>query len=370
VLTCARHTAAIYDRGGMYRVGPLDGVVDVKWERKRDDMSMATVGVMGLTEECRTLLANLEPNRHELVIFRDTERVWEGPISHVEYLPDRVNIEARDVMYYAYRLIRRTAVDLSEVVPPTKVVQYMKDVLVREFARREAEDPPINVSPFITGFLSADDVETKRVKEAYSNTLFEEIDDIGRYAGCDYTVVGRRIILSDVHTVFYQTPAVSEADFLGDVVVTAYGLQHATFAAVTDGEGIFGTAGGPDPYYGHWEVLVTTEDEEGDEEAPDEADPAVLAEQAARSLRGMNPVPFLVRLPENSTLNPNGALSMADLVPGARVPLRATLAARTFTMMQKLDSMEVTESAGVAEKITVSLSQASESDVPSTGVLP
>jgi hypothetical protein len=370
VLTCARHTAAIYDRGGTNRLGPLDAVVAIKWERKRDDMSLATVGVMGLTEECRTLLANLEPNRHELVIFRDTERVWEGPISHVEYLPDRVNIEARDVMYYAYRLIRRTAVDLSAVDPPTKVVKYMKDVLVREFARREAEDPPINVTPFITGFLSADDVETKRVKPAYSNTLFEEIDDIGRYAGCDYTVVGRRIILSDVHTVFYTTPAVTEADFMGEVVVTSYGLQHATFAAATDGEGIFGTAGGPDPYYGHWEVLLTTEDEEGDDVQPEEADPKVLAKQAKRALRGMNPVPFVVRLPENSTLNPDGALSLSDLVPGARVPLRATLTARTFSMMQKLDSMECSEESGNAEKITVNLSTASTKDEPMTGVYP
>ena len=62
-----------------------------------------------------------------------------------------------------------------------------------------------------------------------------------------------------------------------------------------------------------------------------------------------------------------GALSIEDLVPGARIPLRATMTARTFSMMQKLDSMQVKESAGSAEQITVVLSAASKHDEPMTG---
>lgn len=368
-LGCARHTAAIYDRGGFTRIGPLDTLVDVTWRRKRDDMSIADISLQGPSWECQALLAKAEPNRHELVVFRDGQRVWEGPISHIEYTPDQVNIQARDVSYYLYRLIRRAATDASAITPHITFVEYMIDVMTNELARREIEDPPVNVTPFLRGYLSANTATTWRTKPAYSNTVFEEIDDIARYGGMDYTVVGRSIIVFDTHTVFFTTPAVSEADFLGPVIVTAYGLQMASFSAVTDGEGTFGTSGGPDPYYGLWEILATTTSEEGD--APTDApDPVVLASQAASNLVGLNPVPFIVRLPDGTQLNPVGALSIDDLVPGARIPLRATLTARTFSMMQKLDSMECRETAGSAEAITVVLSTASIHDEPVTAEYP
>lgn len=366
-LGCARHTAALYDRGGMTRIGPLDTVVSVDWERKRDDMSFGHVTLQGPSWECQKLLANAEPNRHELVIFREGNRVWEGPVSHIEYGTDHVTIEARDVLYYAYRLIVRQAHDTSGYDPKWTMPRYVKDVLTTEFARREVEDPPINVTPYIRGYLSPSTSTTQRVRAAYSNTVWEEMDDIARYAGMDYTVVGRSILLFDTHTVFFQTPPVSEADFLGPVIVTAYGLQHATYNAVTNGEGEWGSAGGPDDFYGLWETLYTATAEEG-EEVPDDIE--VFERQAASGLVGMNPVPFVVRVPDGSQLNPNGALSIDDLVPGARIPLRATMTARTFSMMQKLDSMQVKESSGSAEVITVTLSTASKLDEPMTGLLP
>jgi hypothetical protein len=366
VLGCARHTAALYDRGGFTRLGPLDTVTDVTWSRVRDDMSMGRVTLQSLSAECQELLDDAEPNRHELMIFREGQRVWEGPVSHIEYGSEEVTIEARDVMYYAYRLIQRTGFDHSEADPQPTLVQHMKNVLVNEFARREAEDPPVNVLPHVVGYLSASTATTHRMKHPFANTVFEEIDDIARYAGMDYTVIGRRILLFDTHTVFFQTPALSEADFLGPVIVSAYGLQHATIAAVTDGEGTYGIAGGPDPFYGHWEQLSTTVDEEGD---PETLDQEVYDKQAASALVGANPVPFIVRVPDGSQLNPNGALSIDDLVPGARIPLRATLSSRKFSMMQKLDSVKVRETAGVAETITVNLSTASAQDEPMTGVV-
>jgi len=366
VLGCARHTAALYDRGGMTRLGPLDTVVDVDWERKRDDMSMAFVRLQGSSWECQKILATAEPNRHELVIFREGKRVWEGPVSQIEWGSDYVRIEARDVMYYAYRLIVRSPQDASGYDPKWTLVKYVKEMLTTEFARREAEDPPINVTPYIRGFLSPSAATTSRVRAPYSNTVFEEMDDIARYAGMDYTVVGRSIILSDVHTVFHQTPPTSEADFLGPVIISSYGLQLATFNAVTNGEGEYGVAGGPDDYYGLWETLYTATAEEG-EELPDDED--VFTRQAESGLVGWNPVPFVVRLPDGSQLNPNGALSIDDLVPGARIPLRATMTARTFSMMQKLDFVKVHESAGSAEAITITLSTASKKDEPMTGTL-
>jgi hypothetical protein len=73
---------------------------------------------------------------------------------------------------------------------------------------------------------------------------------------------------------------------------------------------------------------------------------------------GKNPPPTRVRLPENTLLNPNGILSMQDLVPGVHIPLRASLFSIDLIQMQKLSSMKVTETGVDGEQITVSLGPA------------
>ena len=148
----------------------------------------------------------------------------------------------------------------------------------------------------------------------------------------------------------------------GDVIVTEYGLEGATRAYVTDGQGRWGASGlaTPDPYYGEWEIVDTVY-QEGDE--IEEVPIAEMESQARRNLSGRNPVPVVVRVPDGSRLNPNGALSMSDLVCGARIPLVATLVARgEVEMMQKLDAVTVEESGEEGESITVTMSPASADD--------
>lgn len=586
-LGCSRHTAAVYDRGGLTRVGTLDLMTSVSYNRVRDDMAAATLHITAQTPECHALLEAIEPNRHEIVLFRDGERVWEGPISWIEYSTDEVTIEAKDITYYLYRLTMKQAYDNSAITPTegrkvrnlltnpsfqtdvttamvsnqavTRVVfsaelpdasdtailqavsgstpstntyvyqvvnsttvaanvgkwlatsllvrgmspsagyqavsiefrtaadvtitgatvaspptrtdnttgvriavagvipagaqiirvilrtysdaagaapggnqrtltdswmlavgddqadalgnvskffdgntsdstQYRYDwagtsnlsatdrtelvwdavhkrlarIIKTEIARREAESPPVNVLPYAIAYTGGSDTETRRTTPQRFSTVFEELDHMAQYAGLDYTVIGRRLILSDVHTVFHTTPEMTEADFSGPVIVTAYGMQHATHATSTDGEGIYGEAGGPDPYYGSWEILQTSQKEEEGEVAegetpPDPPDAATLTKQAIAMLNGTNPVPFIVRLPEGSSVNPKGQMTFEHLVPGARVPLRATMTARKFSMMQKLDSVSVSDDES-GEQITVSMGQASDLDVPMTGV--
>jgi hypothetical protein len=55
---------------------------------------------------------------------------------------------------------------------------------------------------------------------------------------------------------------------------------------------------------------------------------------------------------------------MTDLVPGARIPLRATLLTLKVSQMQKLDRVVVTEDGESGEKIAVTLYPASANDVP------
>lgn len=358
-LECQTHTAYIYDRGGMQRMFQVNPLTSVEWERLRDDISHGVVTIVNPGPDCQAQMLTVHPNRHELVIFRGAERVWEGPISRIAYHRDRIEIEAKDVMHYAYRTIMHAA--YKNAYPNIQTtIQRAINILGGELARKEALDPPINVLPFITAYTTANDSETSKSTVPYESTVYDDIDGMAWRSGMDYAVIGRRILLFDTHTIFYTTPQVTEADFLSEIIVTQYGMEGATYAAVTSSSGVFGTAGGNDPFYGEWEILDSAYNEDGTT-APTQA---ALVSQAQRNLDGRNPVPMHVRVPDGSQLNPNGTLQMQHLVPGARIPLRATLLTLKVAQMQKLDRVVVTEDGEAGEKIAVTLYPASLNDVP------
>lgn len=355
-LSCQTHTAYIYDRGGRQRIGQIDPLTSVVWNRQRDEISIGNVVTAMPSADCAALLETVEPNRHELVIFRGKDRVWEGPITRIGFHRTYVEVEARDVMHYAYRTILHAEYDNSYPNIVTTVQRSLN--VLAELGRKEALTPPINVLPYVTAYTTPNDSRTSRRTVPYQSTVYEDIDSMAQKSGMDYTVVGRSILLFDTHTVFAKTPTVTEADFLGDIVVTMYGMEHATHSVVTSEEGIYGSAGANDPYYGEWEILDTAYNEEG----TDPPTQAALQSQAERNLNGRNPVPLVVRVPDNSTLNPAGVLTINDLVPCVRVPLRATLTAKKVAQMQKLDSVKVTETAESGETIQVTLAPASKND--------
>lgn len=358
-LNCEIHTAYIYDRGGMRRLFQITPLTSVEWERLRDDISHGVVRIVNPGPDCQKQMLSVHPNRHELVIFRGKDRVWEGPISRMAWHRDRIEIEAKDVMHYAYRTIMRAAYNNAHPNIQT-TIQRSINILGGELARKEALDPPINVLPYITAYTTTNDSETSKKTIPYESTVHEDIDAMAWRSGLDYTVVGRRILLFDTHTVFYTTPAVTEADFLSEIVVTQYGMEGATHAAVVSSKGVVGTAGANDPFYGEWEILDSAYNEDGT------ADPTqgALISQAVRNLDGRNPVPLHVRVPDGSELNPNGTLSLKDLIPGARIPLRATLLTLKVAQMQKLNRVVVTEDGQEGEKIAVTLFPASINDEP------
>lgn len=358
-LGCENHTAYVYDRGGATRLFQISPLTSVEWERLRDDISHANVTIVNPGPDCQLQMLSVHPNRMELVIFRGAERVWEGPISRIAYHRDRIEIEAKDVMHYAYRTIMHAAYKNAHPNIQT-TIQRAINILGGELARKEALDPPINVLPYLTAYTTATDSETSKSTVPFESTVFDDIDAMAWRSGLDYTVIGRRILLFDTHTVWYTTPAVTEADFLSEIILTQYGMEGATFAAVTSSTGVVGTVGANDPFYGEWEILDSAYNEDGTT-APTLA---ALVSQAQRNLDGRNPVPMHVRVPDGSQLNPNGTLRLEHLVPGVRIPLRATLLTLKVAQMQKLDRVVVTEDGEAGEKIAVTLYPASLNDVP------
>lgn len=343
-------------------LGTLGKVSRVQWERLRDDVSSATVEIAARHATCDTTLGLSATGRSELVIYREAERVWEGPITHVTRQGNSVAISARDIGHYVYRTIMKS--EYNNAYPYIGTATSRIDRILRaELARMEAQDPPINVLPYLNVHEYADNAGTSAHTMPYEMTVFEHMDTIAARGGIDYATIGRALHVWDVHHPLGQTATVSDTDFLGDVVITEYGMELATFSAITDGKGRAGTAGGADPFYGLVEILDTAYDETNGEDWNAEAGPqeppsiAEMASQAARTLSGRNPVPVVVRVPDGSTLNPDGVLSLSDLMPGVFIPLVANLPGRALSQMQKLDKV-VVEETPEGETVQVTLSPA------------
>lgn len=349
------HQVFVMERGGKRRIGQLRNLDLVRWNRVRDDISEATIHLSGdLSSSQERLLNSMEPGRHEICIYRDGVRSWEGPMLLPTYARDGVTIGAKDVMYYLYRTVMHAGYDSS--YPHIEyTTARLKRIMIAELARKEGLTPPYNIVPFITEHHTADDAKTSAVTTPYQYSVFEHIDSMAENNGIDYTVLGRAIHLWDTSvSSMGQTRTVTENDFLGDVYVSVYGSELATASVVTGQDGAFSYQGGIDSFYGEWEVIASPYDESDGATPPTQAE---MDSQAQRNLSGRLPTPLQVRVPDNSSINPNGVLSIADLVPGVYIPLLAKLNIREVSQMQKLNTMQVEETAK-GETITVAMTPA------------
>jgi hypothetical protein len=251
----------VYDRGGTDRLGEITPIKTLSWNRIRDDISACTVTTAGFGPDCCDLMGRIRSMRHELVLYRDEARVWEGPVTRVAYQRDSVTIQARDGMQWVYRRILIDGYDdsyRSSLPHGYSVVFRARDIITDALSR---DDP--NLVPFITYYSRSDDAKQSRVVLPYQKTAWEEVDDLAANAGLDYTVVGRRITLWDTHNRVFRLPAMSDASFLDAPIVTEYGMSMATVSAVTDGLGNYGVYGGEDDYYGLVEMLASSYSSKG-----------------------------------------------------------------------------------------------------------
>lgn len=355
-LGCGVNTAAVYDRGGVNRLFVIDQLTSIEYSRVRDDMSDALLHIPTSAECCREL-SLIEPVRHELVIFRDNIRVWEGPITRLGFSNDDIELAAKDVLFWAYRTIMRAG--YSNAHPNTGYGTDRVGLIMRsEMVRKEQQVPPINVLPYLQIHTTEDTARTARSTLPYQKTVFEEMDDMAAKAGLDFTAVGRAIHVQDTEYVLGETTLATEADFLGGVIVSMYGMDLATYSAVTDGQGNFGDARADTSYYGEVEMLETAYDEDPTDNTDPEAPVISIAEltsQAQRNQSGRYPVPVEVRVPDNSQINPNSQVFTFDmLVPGVKVPLLALSGCKRLRQDQKIDSVTVRQDEN-GEVVTMTL---------------
>lgn len=159
-----------------------------------------------------------------------------------------------------------------------------------------------------------------------------------------------------------MTRTLTQADFQDDLNITAYGMELATRVSVTDGMGRAGTYGpAVDPYYGIvW--LLATEYDEGDDR--EETPISELQSQAQRIYAGRNPTPVMLRVPENSTMEP---CTVDELWPwlyaGVKLPVRVESPYMpTVEQVMHLNTLTVYEDSQ-GETVQVSIASAAGEEI-------
>ncbi|WP_037956904.1 hypothetical protein [Streptomyces sulphureus] len=340
---CGRHEAWIVDRDGPL-VSTCSTLVSVEWARALDDTSQATI-VVQPEADCCASLRNVRSWRHKLLIFRDGQPVWEGPIVTVEWTLGEVTVQAVDVLGWLDRRVPHrdmefTTVDLTQIAA----------ALIRDaFA---PDDPGHEVQ-----ILGDTRIRGDRAYQHDVGQTGDHLNDLAK-TGLDYTAVGSRIILlPEDYT--ERVGALTDEDFPDGLVIAEDGAALATRwiihgkdeDAQDDEPGITGTAGGTHPYYG---LLEQAADEQSilDERS---------ATAAARSrLRGSQPAPLYIDTSQQTTLAPDAAVDVPSLVPGWCVDVTTTTTCRDISQSLKITGMKVSESAssgeqGGGERVSVQL---------------
>ena len=390
------HRVMIHDRGGVRKLDQLLDVAEVEYTRERDEVTGARVVVAG--RSCigqRAFLLQIAAMRHEVVIYRGSERVWEGPILEVRWFANRVELVAHDVVEYVDWTMLSKDWPNEDGGGQRYMTERIRDIITYELQTPYDADvgsagvpdvitvprwenlgtapwdlatwgPPINVLPHldVRASIGPQGILTRSSTVAFEMTVGEHLRNLAE-GGLDFTAVGRRLLIWDSATSIGRTRQLTDADFYGELQVIASGTEHASLAHISaqrDDEAVedpgstdpsVGNAGAPDPVYGVWTRLVSLASEEGND-TPSQME---LNSQARRQLVGRNPVPTEIVVPQGGGLRLSHDLRINELVPGVIMPVRATLNLRPVSQDQRLDKVTVKEVPG-SETVQVSLSPA------------
>lgn len=401
------HTAFIYDRGGKRKIDEITDISLVRWQRLRDATSEATVRIVGDScERNAALLNQVRTHRHELVIFRGAERVWEGPLHRVATPTGEAEFVAKDVTNYLFFQPLTQAWENSTLPDGTErattVTGRIEEIIEYEFSHGRTmfypdtapdaaaalaewtaaggvatpttggwmvtipafEDdtiwPAVNILPYLDVRHFPNEARTAMDTFPFEMSVGLHLQNLARRNGIDFTAVGRRIVIWDVSRHLGRLPTMTEANFVNEVIVSEYGSDHSQAAYSVGANGMFGSALNLKnlAYYGPWTTLYTVYNEDGTVE-PTQGE---LDSQARRNLSGRSPAPIEVRVPDNSSIFLPPEIGINALVPGVQVPLRATLNFRQIAQLQKIDSLTVEESADRGESIRGTLTPATRPD--------
>lgn len=350
-LSCAKHRAYAYSRGGARRLFELTPLEMVRWNRIRDDISAAEAVIP--TNECCAQLDDLRTILNEIHIYRDGEPVWQGPITRLEYEYDNVRIFAEDVLFQA----KRSAVNpgYDHQYPHMGYVLDTVDQLLLQCYGRQGD--PWNMLPgHLHPIRTPDEPRHARVLYDWQDTAWNELDKFGEDYGIDYTVINRDIYYWDLHWEWKRLPALDEEWISDRVRVVEYGNSCYTRAIVTNGRGYVGIdQAGADVtdrrQYGFLDTIINNSNDTDTTSIPNAEELEEWQRSALRALNNTYPAPLGVVVPANTTLLPGAPWNISDLIPGAWFKVNVQRLCRSYSEWNRLQEVTVEETAPGGEQV-------------------
>lgn len=359
---CGQHVAEIYALGGQRKIADLTPLASVRWQRIRDDISVAEITVPSL--DCCEVLADLRTISNELHISRITaggyEKVWEGPITRLEYERDLTRIFAEDVLWQAKRCVIQETYDQS--YPNIGMVLDRMTWLLHHCYFRYGD--PWKMAGRFHPIVGTEDPKTSRVVFAWQMYVWDDLDKYAEDYGADYTVYKREIYYHDVGLRWLTIPDLDEVHLTDSPRIVEYGNQLATRGIVTNARGYAGVAADINASLAHYGTVIdwlTTNDMDGQpglvvnaegdvvpdpeaERAPTSQEIAGWTETAARSVSDRYPAPVAIVVPAGTSLVPGAPWEMHHLVPGAWFRITTSRLCRAVSEWQRLQEVVVEES--------------------------
>lgn len=347
-LGSGKNRAMIYSRGGATDLLALKKLSDLQWGRSRNAFSTAQVTVtaddagFGALEDVHTWA-------HELVIFRDDERVWEGPIRYIDRGQGDCILYGVDVLGWLAK--RRVSMDrrLGDGVTAS-VIDEMELSLTRALT---PDDPNV----LSHRLVAHDPAELQVSRDVRAGSGFYSDDFTGMAGtGAYFTVLGRMVIIwpeqlimgrtetlqPELHTT--SAPRVVED---GDALATTYTAvdQDDRIRTKIASSSDVNATTGVSTYYGRHDGLITVSES---------SNTTFLDGLATFALGDTFPAPVSIVMAGDTALKPNAPMRISELVPGMIVPVEYTRAGARISGTMVIDSMKVQQGAG-AESVSVTL---------------
>ncbi len=342
-------------------IGVLDGWVELRWDRRLDDISAAEIQIETNADCCTSgFISELHVWHHGVAIYRDGMLVWNGPILLIEATRTRVTITANDIsVLLTKRLLSRDLCFSNDVMVCTAGIggivygpqapEIVAQRLVEEALRVDDHGAFVEVQSVGTAIYEAS-------FKQYGGPVFDLLQQLASEF-INWTVLGRKIVISigglRTTTGLSRTATLTCDDFVNDEFKTtedgfATLTQDVQIAAPVVIGGVEFTNVGiaqvfddptevADPYYGLLQGI-----QKANEALALGSDPeAAIAAAALNVVQGAYPPPVTLSA-EGLQLAATAPVSIEELVPGVIIPIFADCLCRPIAQEFVLSKVEVT----------------------------
>lgn len=290
--------------------GVLSGVTQVDWGRTFNAVADATIQIGGDAgaATCDALLDEIQPWTHEIRIFRNGERVFEGPVVTKPEITNlgTLQLNCSDVMKWFTQghVHNKYGRAYDNADPVTIAEDVIRENLTGEFA--VPPDFPAILDYLYTNTIG-DTIDYEVIDER--QPVIDILDDLTDY-GLLYAAVGRRIVLSKpADTGSGVFARLNQHHFDGPIDLLWDGDDIGTYgwAVSSDDPPKIVGYGDIGSIYGCHDAVVDIDKE---------ASTSTMRKAAANAIKGRTSPPLKITPSTSGNLRPDAPIEIRNLRPG------------------------------------------------------